>query len=83
MAKSGQNGSVNVTVAVAVSPPGVHRTRHVEARLSPRQAEAMRRMYDGLRLGHHQLDDGRHVDSAADVVRWILERAADDLGISR
>jgi hypothetical protein len=77
------HSTVLVGLPVRLPPnPDVYVSRHVEVRLDRRQATALRRVFDGLNANHARLASGRHVDSAADVVRSILERIADDLDSS-
>lgn len=77
-----EGGVAEVTIAIPVHEPpaGVYHSNHVETRLTSHQATALRYIYDGLRAARARLADGRYVDSAASVVRWLLERVADELG---
>lgn len=47
---------------------------HVEARLGRRHAVALKRLRRGLERDAATLEDGRHVRSNADVVRWLLDQ---------
>lgn len=56
--------------------PGYSQT-HVDVQnLTRLQADTLRRIREELQAGHAQLATGRHVDSAADVVRWWLDMVA-------
>lgn len=48
--------------------------RHVEARLDRTQAESMKRLTAGLRDTREQTRNGREVTTAADSVKWLLEK---------
>ena len=57
------------------SPPAEHyQTNRIDAALTPHQTAAMARLKHTLFLRHAMLDGGRHVESAADAVRWLLEQ---------
>ena len=47
--------------------------RRLDMRLTPAEALAFRRAYDGLRSKGATLGNGRHVDCMPDVVRWIAQ----------
>lgn len=47
---------------------------HVEVRFTPEQKRAMRRLFDGLDESGARMANGKRVASAADCVRWILDR---------
>jgi hypothetical protein len=59
-------------------------SRHVELRMSPPQARTLRCVLLGLDAAGERLLNGRRVASAADALRWLLERiggANEGLGI--
>lgn len=50
---------------------------HVDARLlSRQQCRGLQALLMGLNRTHKRTEDGRHVDTAAQALRWILERIA-------
>lgn len=55
--------------------------RHVEARLTQKQAETLRAIRSGL--DGQKMLNGRYVQSAADAIRWILDQIPLFLGGSR
>lgn len=52
-------------------------SRHVEARLDRTQAESMKKLTAGLRDTREQTRNGREVRTAADAVKWMLEKLTD------
>lgn len=78
-----------VTIAVPIVP--VSNSPYVPRKLqlpfqSPTDAELGRvaaRVRDALRDTHAQLRGGRHVESIADGVRWLLERVDDATRLRR
>ena len=44
--------------------------------LSQLQSEAMASLREALNASHCQLLNGKHVDTNADAMRWLLERVA-------
>jgi hypothetical protein len=50
-------------------------SNHIEARLSTeKQRKNMRRILNGLRKSGAKLENGRFVDTQADMFKWILEQ---------
>lgn len=47
--------------------------RHVTVRLTRLAAEALKVIFNGLYEGHRTLSNGRHIDTAAHAVCWLLE----------
>lgn len=69
-----------VQIAVPVVPLNetVYRVRHVNVNLSTEDQQiGLRRVFDALHGLHAKLANGRHVDTPADAVRWLLERVAE------
>lgn len=50
-----------------------------QTRLTPRQMVAMKALKCSLHAQNQKLDNGRHVESNGDALRWILERIAEQL----
>ena len=75
MKKSGLQ-MVMIEAPIVPLEQGKYVTRHIDVQLSPRQAQAARRLLDGLDSLHARLSNGRHVQSVGDVVRYLLEQAA-------
>lgn len=48
----------------------------ISVRLYGPHAAAFLRVFHGLRAANGLLSDGRHVDTLADTVRWLVEQAA-------
>lgn len=65
-----------IEVPLAESRPELNRFRHVDARLDAIQGDALTRIYRALDRTDARLASGRHVDNAADAVRWLLEQVA-------
>ena len=74
---SGPGMTAEITVPLGDLEAGQYNPRHLDLRLTVQQAASLRRVYVGLNDGHAQLADGRHIDSAADAVRWLLERVGE------
>ena len=78
-----------VTIVVPVAPVGVNPYFPRKLQLpfdSPGDVElgaVAARVRDALRDTHAQLRGGRHVESIADGVRWMLERVADATRVKR
>lgn len=50
---------------------------HVEVgNLKPAERDILKRLRTGLSDAHVKLESGKHVESAADVVRWLLQQVA-------
>lgn len=71
--------SVLIEIPVMPFDASKYRTNQLHLRLTQRQADAMRVIFDGLHEAKRKLDSGKHVDSPADAVKWILERIADEI----
>ena len=57
---------------------GHYVSRHVEVQLNHEQSTALKRLFHGLEAAAAKLASGRSVVTAADAVRWLLERVADE-----
>lgn len=61
--------------------PAAYRSRHVEVgHMTPDQATALKRLAIGLDQQGARLANGKHIDSNADAVRWLLEQLGDAEG---
>ena len=49
---------------------------HVDLRLTRPHALATRLLRDALRAQHAEMDNGRHVETTADTIRWLLDQLA-------
>ena len=68
-----------VTVSVPMSSGKLSRVMHLDARLLTHdQQETFGRVLHALNLTHAQTADGRHVDSAAQAMRWLIEQIASE-----
>ena len=72
---------MNVTIPAAEGTNERYQVRHVDFRLTPRQATALRLVFDGCDT--ERLESGCRVANANDTVRFILERIADAAGVPR
>ena len=73
---------VQISVPLSTAPPRgyVQRDVHVELRArDQQQAEALRKLRDGLDAQGARLSTGQPVYSMADTVRWLAERLAEQL----
>lgn len=77
------NGVDRLALEIPTKTPAElsHRRRHVDAKLTQRQAEALCYVFTAL-LGRARLWNGRPVETAADAVRWILDKIASGVGLS-
>ena len=66
-----------ITLPLANPPLGTVPARHVEVQLDLRQGLMLQRLLYGMRLAESDLMNGRIVYSRADVVRRVLEIAAE------
>jgi hypothetical protein len=58
---------------VAGEAPGFQ-TKHIELQLSTEEAAIVARLRVGLSEEHRQLAKGKHVESANDAVRWLIQQ---------
>lgn len=56
--------------------------QHVDARFTTGQATAARLLLECLKDKHVCLAGGRHVETTADTVRWLLEQVASAYGLA-
>lgn len=71
------DASTCVALVIPLRPLGSGYTQvHVDVNLSPAEGQVLRRIGEELQAGHAQLGDGRHVDSANDTIRWLLQMVA-------
>lgn len=66
-------GIVALSLPVEEIPDGVHVRGHVNVQLDVIQRRGLRRLQDGLNHQNLRLRNGRHVGTAADAVRWLME----------
>jgi hypothetical protein len=67
-----------VLIEVPMGEPGAgYLSQHVEARMNARQALALKSLLAGLRDGRMQMANGREVRTAAEAVKWMLEKMAE------
>lgn len=68
--------TTHVTLTVPLRPPVKPRyhARHVEVQLDNDQALALSQLFEALDHGGQRLKSGRRVTSAADALRWLLEK---------
>ncbi len=52
-----------------------YKTTHVELKLTSTEADFLARLRCGLSNGHVQLADGRHVETAPQSLRWLIQQA--------
>lgn len=69
--------TVIIEIPVAVPTDSAYRTRQIHAKLTQRQADAARVLFDGLYAQDATLANGHHVDTPADAIKWLLEQIAD------
>ena len=53
-----------------------YRSGHVDTQLSQQQAKGLRQLFDSLDQAGERLENGRRVATAADAIRWMMERIA-------
>lgn len=80
-AGAGEAQEAGVTIRFPFVPreerrAGEYFSTQISGALSQAQADSLKGLLDGLRAEHAQLESGRHVESAMDAVRWVLEVAA-------
>lgn len=68
---------VTVNVPRGTLEPDAYLPRKIEARLSIDQRKGLKMLTLGLRQQHTQLASGKHVDTHADAIRWLLEQIAE------
>lgn len=67
-------GTVTIAVPIADELPPGYVTRHVDVQLNRSQAETLKRIQVELNSRAERLENERFVQSAGDVVRWVVER---------
>ena len=69
--------SVVIEIPFGADPKECYAARHVDVQLDHRQAVVLKRMFAGLDAVGERLGNNRRIQSGADVVRWMLEKAAE------
>tara|TARA_R110002110_G_C13342617_1_gene707814 strand:- start:641 stop:937 length:297 start_codon:yes stop_codon:yes gene_type:complete len=70
---------VNISAPYAGEANG-YQVRRLDATLDARQRRALRLIFDGLQLEGETLSNGRPLTRTQDAVRWLLDKAATELG---
>ena len=70
---------VNISAPYAGEANG-YQVRRLDATLDARQRRALRLIFDGLQLEGETLTNGRPLTRTQDAVRWLLDKAATELG---
>lgn len=68
-----------ITLTLPIDLTDEYRTRHLDLQLTPRQSLAAGCLFRGLRQLHAEKQDGRHVETMSDGIRWLLEQIAKQL----
>lgn len=55
--------------------------RLMSVRLNGRQSKALKRLFNGMHRAGCRRHNGQHVDKLSHVLTWLLDHAADRLGI--
>jgi len=65
----------SATIEASSSPcePGGHMARFIDVRLTRLAAEQLKGIFTGLYEEHQRLSNGRHIDTLAHAVCWLLE----------
>lgn len=73
-----------VTVKIPVAEPmeGAYQPTRIDFRLTPKETETSRRIYDGLCGSGAQKSPGHYVESHADVYRWLLKVVDEEIASS-
>lgn len=66
--------TVSIDVPLRIPPTPRYAARHVEVQLDNGQAQTLRSLLDAVDERGERLQSGRRVVSAADALRWLLER---------
>lgn len=66
--------TVSFALPVSQAPVTGYCSRHIDIRLSGPQAEALRRLQDGLDGTGKRLANGKRVVNNADAIRYVLEQ---------
>jgi hypothetical protein len=74
-------GGVMIEIPTAEIAEGGYLQRHLDVRLTPRQATAAKRIFEALNRTDARLVDGRHIDRLPQAMQWVLDRAADEIGL--
>jgi hypothetical protein len=73
---------VIIEIPLMTQDPGGYTSIHLNTQLSPRQADALKRLTRAAHDRHEKLlptdayPSGRHVDTPTDAIRWLLEQVA-------
>ena len=70
---------LNLLVPYAEPPAQGYVPRHLEVRLTAKQARGLRHVVAGLDRTQALLDSGRRVVTHIDAIRWLTERVADSI----
>ena len=70
-----------VDLSLPTMDSGYYQVRRLQTYLGPRQRKALRCIYDGLQYNDDRLKNDKPVKTQHDVVRWMLDKVADELGL--
>lgn len=73
--KKGNAAIIEVPIAEEMHEPIMFQLNL--GKLAERHRKSLNRIWWALKESHATLQDGRHVDSVQDVVRWLLEQVED------
>jgi hypothetical protein len=75
---SPENDTVELKIRIPViaGEVGGPSLRHVDARLTREEAHMLKRIRTALHRQHAMLPRGRHVESAGQTVRWLMQQVA-------
>lgn len=75
------DGENVLMIAVPVVPldETVYRSPVINLKLTPKQADALRVLYDALYERDSRLNNGHHVDTPYDAVRWLLDQISNEM----
>ncbi len=63
-------------IPVCDAPPHVHHPQNVHVRFRGVERKALADLTTALQRSHATLEDGKHVDTSHEAVRWLMQQIA-------
>lgn len=68
------DNQVNINVPMFPGDPPGYCSRRIDLNLSGQQAATLRRVREQASANHDQLQNGRHVETNNDIIKWLIEQ---------
>jgi hypothetical protein len=78
MGKKKESKMALVELPIEKMPDGAYSPTNVQSQLNREQGKIFRRLFLGLYEGAYRMKDGKYVQRDCDVLRYILDKIAED-----